>query len=105
MGELVILDDASFDGVLRSHSVLLIHFAADWSRPSQLLSPVIRQIAQERDDALICQVNVDTSPLLSGTFRICNLPTLVFVKQGSVIDRHVGMAPHNVLTAKLDSLV
>nr|WP_246425971.1 thioredoxin family protein [Sphingomonas kyeonggiensis] len=102
---MVVLDDASFDGVVRSHPVVLVHFAADWSRPSQLLSPVIRQIAQERDDALICQVNVDTSPLATSPFMIRNVPTLIFLKQGTVVLRHVGMAQHNVVTAMLNSLV
>lgn len=58
-----------------------------------MVSPVIEEIAKERDDILVCKINVDDEPALAQSFEVVSIPTLVVMKNGNVVNKSAGARP------------
>ena len=72
---------------------LLLDFYADWCGPCRMVSPIIEEIASERDDVIVGKVNVDLEPELAGAFKIYSIPTLIVLKNGEIINKASGARP------------
>ena len=88
--------------VLKSEKPVLVDFYADWCGPCQMLSPVIHQIADEREDILVAKINVDENPELSQKFGVFSIPSLFVLKNGEVINQSVGFRPKAAILAMLN---
>ena len=77
---------------------VLVDFWAAWCGPCNTLAPVVERLATDFDgDARIAKVNVDEHPILSRTYGIKSLPTMVIFKKGKEVDRIVGAQPENII--------
>jgi thioredoxin 1 len=101
------LTDANFDEiVLGSDKPVMIDFWAEWCGPCRMVGPVVEEIHNDyTGKAVVAKVNVDENPNISMKFGIRNIPTIVFLKNGELVDKSVGAVPKNVLTEKLDNLL
>ena len=72
---------------------VLLDFWAVWCGPCRMLSPIVDEIAEERTDIKVGKVNVDDQMELAQIFQIVNIPTLVIVKDGEVVNKSVGAIP------------
>ncbi|MBQ8857705.1 MAG: thioredoxin [Lachnospiraceae bacterium] len=72
---------------------VLLDFWAVWCGPCRMLSPIVDEIAEERQDIKVGKVNVDDQMELAQVFKIVNIPTLVVVKDGKVVNQSVGVVP------------
>lgn len=101
------LTDANFDEiVLGSDKPVMIDFWAEWCGPCRMVAPIVDEIHQEYGDkAVIAKVNVDENPNISMKFGIRNIPTIIFLKNGELVDKSVGAVPKNALTEKLDNIL
>ena len=82
----------------------VVDFWAEWCGPCRLVGPIVEELAQEYDGkALIGKVNVDNPPEVSMKYNIRSIPTILFIKDGEVVDKHVGTATKQALTEKIDS--
>ena len=72
---------------------VLLDFWAVWCGPCRMLSPIVDEIAEERTDIKVGKVNVDDQMELAQIFKIINIPTLVVVKDGEVVNKSVGAIP------------
>ena len=80
----------NFETVKASDKTVLIDFFADWCGPCRMVSPIIDEIAEERDDILVCKINVDDEPELASQFEVFSIPTLVVLKGGEVVNKAIG---------------
>lgn len=98
-----VLDDSSFEQAIAQGKVM-VDFWASWCSPCTALAPVIEEIAKEVDDVFIGKVDVDEYPELAGKHGVMSIPTLMFFKDGKLIETSVGVIPKAVILKKLERL-
>lgn len=105
MGQYIELTKDNFEENTKS-GVALVDFWAPWCGPCRMLAPVIDKLAEAyAGKANICKVNTDEQEELSAQYGIRSIPTILFFKDGKVIDQMVGATSEQSLKDKLDSLL
>lgn len=97
------ITDANFQTeVMESNKVVMLDFWATWCGPCVALGPTVEAIATDYEGkAIVGKVNVDENPDVSVKFGIRNIPTILFIKNGEVVDKQVGNVPRSVLEQTL----
>ena len=83
----------NFSDVKESEKKVLLDFYADWCGPCRMLSPIVDEIAEEREDILVGKVNVDDEQELAQEFGVVSIPTLVVMQGGKVLHQSSGARP------------
>lgn len=98
-----VFTDANFEQeVLQSDKLTVVDFWAQWCGPCLALGPTIDALATEYEGRVnIGKVNVDENPNLSINYGITSIPCILFIKNGEVVDKHVGAAPRSVFEKKI----
>ncbi len=97
------ITDGNFEETVKnSDKVALVDFWAEWCGPCRMIGPLVEELSQEYDGkAVIGKVNVDDNPGVSQQFGVRNIPTILFFKNGEVVDKQVGAVPKAALEEKL----
>ena len=97
-----VITSTNFQEFLEAPGLLVIDFWATWCGPCRILAPTVDELANEFEGrATVAKCNVDDCEELAAQFGIRNIPSLVFVKNGAVIDRTVGVLPKQEIAAKI----
>ncbi|MBQ8474893.1 MAG: thioredoxin, partial [Clostridia bacterium] len=81
--------------VMQSEKPVLLDFFATWCNPCRMLSPIVDELAEEREDIVVGKINVDEEMELAQKFGVVSIPTLVVIKNGEVASRSMGFKPKN----------
>jgi len=95
--------DSNFqETVLDSDKLSVVDFWAVWCGPCKMVGPIVDELAtQYEGQASIGKVNVDDNPEISAKYGVRSIPTILFIKNGEVVDKQVGAVPKNVLDQKI----
>lgn len=101
------LTDANFEELVeKSDKPVLVDFWAEWCGPCRMVGPVVDELHSDYEGkAIVGKVNVDDNPTISAKFGIRNIPTVLFFKNGEVVDKQVGAAAKSAYEQKLNALV
>jgi thioredoxin 1 len=101
------LTDTNFEELVMSEDQLvMVDFWAVWCGPCRMTAPVVKQLAEQYAGKIVVgKVNVDENPQLSERFQIMSIPTLLFFKNGKIVDQQVGYVPKELLEQQINKLI
>ncbi len=100
------LTDSNYTELLNSGKPVLLDFWAEWCGPCRAITPIVEELATEYEGkAIIAKCDVDSSSKVAMKYGIRNIPTILFFKNGEVVDKQVGMTTKAALVAKLNALL
>ena len=105
MSKYIELTSANFDEIT-SKGVSMVDFWAPWCGPCRMIAPVIEELASDFEGkANICKVNTDEEQDLAVKFGIRSIHTVIYIKDGKVVDQTVGASSKQAFTDKINSLL
>ncbi|MBR1705215.1 MAG: thioredoxin [Bacteroidales bacterium] len=96
--------NTNFAELLQDGKLVIVDFWATWCGPCRMLSPLLDEVeAEMADKVTVVKVNVDDADEIAAQYRIMNIPTLLFFKDGRQVDKTVGAMPKNVLVDRINA--
>ncbi|MDR1876389.1 MAG: thioredoxin [Flavobacteriaceae bacterium] len=101
------ISDQSFkDEVLGSKEPVLVDFWAEWCGPCRMLTPIVEELSVEfKGKVKVAKIDIDSNHEISVEYGIRNIPTLLFFKDGQVVDKVVGILSKEKLAERMQSLL
>lgn len=100
------VNQANFDELMASDKPVVIDFWAEWCGPCRMVGPIVEELAAEyQGKALIGKCDVDSNDEIAAKFAVRNIPTIIFVKGGVVVDKQVGATSKAALAEKLEKIL
>lgn len=99
--------DSNFEEVvLKSDKPVIVDFWAEWCGPCRMVGPIVKELSEDyKDQIVVAKLDVDSNPDVSGKFGIRNIPTILFFKDGEVVDKQVGAVPKSNIENKIKPLL
>jgi thioredoxin 1 len=102
----IAITDQNWEEIIRNNTHVIMDFWAEWCGPCRAIAPFVEEAAQEMEGrALIGKVNIDENPQVTMKFGIKNIPTLIFIRNGEIADKHVGALRKTDLMDKINAFL
>lgn len=100
------ITEQNFDEVLNANPVVMVDFSATWCGPCKALAPIVEEVATEYEGrCAVGKADVEECPVIAARYRIRNVPTVLFFKNGELKDKSVGLVQKSTLTDKINALL
>ena len=100
------LTDENIKEIINSGKPVVVDFWAEWCGPCRMVGPIVEELAKEYEgEVIVGKMDVDENVDTPQVYGIRNIPTILFFKDGQVVDKQVGAAQKAVLAAKIDALL
>ncbi len=103
MGKAVAVSDADFSTTVEGRAgVTMVDFWAAWCGPCRMIAPIVEELAGEYEGRVqVAKLDVDANPRSAAKFGVRSIPTILFFKDGKLVDQVIGAVPKSALEAKL----
>lgn len=107
MGEVMAVTKDSWDAeVLQAKGLVMVDFWAAWCGPCRMISPILDELSKDyRGKVKVLKLNTDENPEVAGRYQIMGIPTLMFFKDGKVVDKLVGALSKSQYKEKIENLL
>lgn len=100
------ITDTNYEELAAQGKPMVIDFWATWCGPCRKIAPIIEALANDyADQAIIGKVDIEENEDLAAKFGIRNIPTVLYIKNGEIVDKQVGAAPRPTLEEKLKGIL
>jgi thioredoxin 1 len=101
-----VTDIAFEDKVLKAELPVVVDFWAPWCGPCKMIAPVLEDMAaQFEGQVIVAKVNTDENPVWAIKYGVQGIPTFLFISNGEVVDRQVGVLPARALKVKVEGFI
>jgi thioredoxin 1 len=98
--------DENIQDAIKSGKPVVVDFWAEWCGPCRMVGPVIEELAHEYEGKVIIgKLNVDENSDTPMQYGIRNIPTVLFFKDGELVDKQIGAAQKSVFASKIEALL
>jgi thioredoxin 1 len=94
--------DQNFQEIVGAGQLSMVDFWAVWCGPCRIVAPIVEQLADEyTGQVTVGKMDVDNNPRVAAQFNVRSIPTILFFKDGKVVDQVIGAVPRPVLEGKI----
>lgn len=101
MSKTVEITDSNFDQFVKENENVVVDCWAAWCGPCRMLSPIIEQLSEEKTNIAFAKLDVDKNRAVSMRYGIMSIPTLLYFKNGALVDKTLGALPRQMVEARL----
>ena len=103
MSNIIAVNDANFEDEVEKHDGLaIVDFWATWCGPCRMIAPILEQLSSEYEGRVkVTKLDVDANIKTGSRFNVRSIPTLLFFKDGKVVDQIIGAVPKGHIETKL----
>ncbi len=104
MSKPVEVTDANFDEFVKNNPKVVVDCWAAWCAPCRMLGPIINELAEEKTDVKFAKLDVDKNRAVPSKYGIMSIPTLLYFKDGQLVDKTLGALPKQAIESRLSNL-
>ncbi|NCP72449.1 thioredoxin [archaeon] len=98
------LNDTNFKETITGKEIVVVDFWAAWCGPCQMFASIFENFAKENTNVFCVKVNVDDSPNISKEYQVMSIPTILFIKNGEVVKKQVGVLSKEIIKQIVNEL-
>jgi len=100
------ISDEEFDELVNRNRAVVVDFWAPWCPPCRAIAPILEELSKEYEGKVVmAKINVDQHTKKAEQYGIRSIPTLLFFRDGKLVDRQIGAVPKRVIQEKIEKLL